>query len=303
MRTAQEGCILRSLFALVCLSGVAAGSQLAFRSPQDAADALMAAVESGDYPKFLEIAGSRMAEFWTTGDPVRDSIERGRLLGAMHQGGIRLTGQSAGLQLLYVGSLPQPFPAPLVKTASGWRFDEDAGVQELAARRIRRNEVGVVEMCRRFRDAQLEYQALGSNGDAAFAAKIRSSPGQRDGLFWSAADDESPLGPLFAAAAFAEQDAKEAVRPLFGYYFKILYGQGADAPGGPLDYRTNGRLVKGFALIAWPAVYGVDGFRSFLVNQSGDVYQKDLGPGTAAIAEGTSFYNPGSGWIRVPNYD
>ena len=145
----------------------------------------------------------------------------------------------ADRRLLYAGHIQQAFPAPLVKTAAGWRFDGEAGAKELAARRIRRNETAAIELCQRFLKA--EYAYSGKSASRSFAAKIRSTPGRHDGLFWQAAgeEDESPIGPPFAAAAFAERKPGDGTRPLFGYYFKILSAQGANAAG--------------FALVAWPA--------------------------------------------------
>ena len=261
-----------------------------FDSPNEAAAALLAAMEAGDYGRFLSIAGPPMASFWNTGDPERDSFERERLLDAARRRGIKIAARGGDRGQLYLGDLPQPFPAPLVKTASGWRFDGDAGAQEVAARRIRRNELAAVELCRRLREAQFAYLERPRDGDAAFAQKIRSTPGRHDGLFWSGPgeEDQSPLGPTFAAAAFAERQPAESPRPLLGYYIRILPSQG---------------LRKGFALIAWPAEYGIDGVRSFLMNHLGDVYQNDLGPATGRTAERMTVFSPDRGWSRVFSSD
>ena len=296
------------LFLCIALSSRAAPSgivQLTFPSPGEAAAALLAAVEADDYPRFLSITGSRMTPFWTTSDPVRNTLDRQFLLDAARRRGIRIAPHADGRAEVYVGDLSKPFPAPLVRTGSGWRFDEDAGAQELAARFIRRNEAAIVDACRQFREAQYAYLAVPRESGRTFAARIRSTPGRRDGLFWSAdgEEDESPLGPPFAAAAYLEQQDGESPRPLFGYYVKILTAQGPAAMGGALNYRANGGLRRGFALVAWPAEYGVSGFRSFLINHFGDVYQKDLGPESARIAEGMSAFNPDRGWRRVFNED
>jgi len=295
----------RILWLLTLSVAYGAESRLSFKQPNEASAALLAALESRDYSGFLMIAGPQMASFWSSGDAERDSIEREHLLEAARRCGFKVAAPSADRRDVYFGDVPQPFPAPLVRTESGWQFDEDAGAQEMAARRIRRDEIAVVELCRHFRDAEFAYLALLPDGEPSFAHKIRSSPGKHDGLFWSGGsqDDESPLGPAFAAAVFAERGPAESPKPLFGYYYKILVAQGPDAQGGSLDYRANGRLRKGFALIAWPAQYGVDGFRSFLVNHFGDVYRKDLGPDTARIAEGTSIFNPDRTWTKVNDDD
>jgi hypothetical protein len=297
--------------SLLCLSmaiGSAAGGvpQLTFPSPSDAAAALLAAVETSDYQRFLSIAGTRMTPFWTTGDPERNTLDRQFLVDAARRRGIRIASQAEGRADLYVGDISKPFPAPLVLTEAGWRFDEDAGAQELATRAIRRNEGAIVDLCRQFREAQYAYLSLPRDGVRTFAAKIRSAPGGRDGLFWSAAgeEDQSPLGPAFAAAAYFEHRPDNgALRPLFGYYFKILTAQGPAATGGALDYRANGALRRGFALVAWPAEYGIGGFRSFLMNHFGDVFQKDLGPDGARIVAGMSAFNPDRGWGRASTDD
>jgi hypothetical protein len=296
-----------SYLCLALSSGAVAGGipQLTFPSPGEAAAALLAAVEAGDYPKFLSITGARMTPFWTTGDSERNKLDRQFLLDAARRRGIRIASNAEGRAELYVGDLSMPFPAPLVRTESGWRFDDDAGAQELAARFIRRNEAAVVDVCRQFREAEYAYRALALEGSRTFAARIRSSPGRRDGLFWSAngEEDQSPLGPSFAAAAYLEQQPDEPPRPLFGYYVKVLAAQGPAAMGGALDYRANGALLRGFALVAWPAEYGASGFRSFLINHFGDVYRKDLGPDTARIAEAMTVFNPDRGWRPVSNHD
>jgi len=297
----------RTLFLLLVLAAATSagtGSQATFSSPDEAAKALVAAVESGNYPLFLTIAGTRMAEFWSVGDPVRDVLERERFLDEAHRNGIITVARADDQKVLYVGNIEEPFPAPLMKTGSGWRFDGQAGSVELAARRTRRNENAAVELCRRFRDAEFAYLGSDHRGTPTFAQTIRSTPGQRDGLFWNDAggEDESPLGPFFASAAFAEKQSNEEPRPLFGYYFKILLAQGPDAYGGALDYCVKGRLRKGFALIAWPAEYGVDGVRSFLINHFGDVYQKDMGPDTSRMAECMEVFNPDRSWTRVAGY-
>lgn len=274
-------------------------TQATFSTPDEAAKALFYAIEAGNCPLFLSIAGPRMAALWNTGDEERDTVERDLLLDAAHRQGLKTAPAPAGRVVLYVGGLPDPFPEPLIRTRAGWRFDDESGAAEVAARTIHRNEVAAVEMCNRFRDAELAYRELDNGGRPAFAGKIRSSPGRHDGLFWlEGGEDQSPLGPHFAAAAFAEPHPEGELHPLFGYYYKILAAQGPDAPGGALDYRTKGLMQKGFALIAWPARYGVDGRRSFLISQFGDIYEKDLGPDTAHIAGVTEIYNPDRTWNR-----
>ena len=289
---------------LAVVTGAGTGSQTTFGSPDEAASALLAAVRSGNYRLFLSIAGPQMAGFWSTGDPERDAMERDRLLDAAGKSALKRIANS-NQRLVYVGDPARPFPAPLVLTDSGWRFDGEAGLAALTARRILQNEIAIVEQCRRFREAEFTYLGMASDDTPAFADRIRSTPGRRDGLFWSekGKEDESPLGPAFAAAAAAERHPGEQPRPLFGYYFKVLTAQGLAATGGTLDYRTKGRLRKGFAMIAWPAEYRVEGVRTFLINHFGDVYQKDLGPDTARLAEGMNVFNPDPTWCRFTDED
>ena len=284
--------------AATCGAGVP--PQTTFATPEAAAHALLDALASDDYPSFLSVAGRQMAGFWgreVSEEP--DTLERVQFLETARRSGMRTDRESAVRSVLYVGHTQQPFPAPLVKTDWGWRFDDEAGARELVLRRWRRNETAAVEMCRRFREAEFEYRAISKEGPPEFAERIRSTPGQRDGLFWESADgDESPLGPPFAAAAFGERRANDGTRPLFGYFFKILTSQGPDAAGGALDYRTNGRLRKGFALVAWPAEYGVDGVQTFVMNHFGDVYEQDLGEATGEIAGQMLAFNPDRKWSR-----
>ena len=299
MRSSSRVCSL--LVALAAVTAAETGSQTVFASVEHAAQALLSAVESGDYALFLSVAGTQMAQFWESGDLERDILDRQRFLNAARDGGIKTDLATADRKMLYVGDSEQPFPAPLVRRESGWTFDDIAGNAEVQRRRTRRNETAIVELCQRFRDAEFEYFELFSPGSAVFADRIRSTPGRRNGLFWSnpGGEDESPLGPSFAAAAFGELSHSEGLHPLFGYYFKILTAQGPKAVGGALDYRVKGRMRAGFALIAWPARYRIDGVRSFLINHLGDVYQKDLGPATRHEAECMTVFNPDRTWSRL----
>jgi hypothetical protein len=170
-------------------------------------------------------------------------------------------------------------------------------------RGVAAGEAVIIDVCRSYVDAQLNYLGSVHNPDGfpAFAQRIRSTPGKRDGLYWplDAGEDESPMGPNFAAAAITEAPPADNAHPFFGYYFKILLSQGPEASGGARDYRVNGRLIAGFALVAWPAEYGVTGVRSFLINHLGDVYAKDLGPDTERAAAGMSAFAPDRSWAKV----
>jgi hypothetical protein len=199
---------------------------------------------------------------------------------------------------LFLGKKHWPFPVPLLKEQGGWRFDTAAGREEIMERRIGENELNTIEVLRALVRAQKEYAAADRNSDRIpeYAQKLVSSPGRRDGLYWKAEGCKiSPVGPLLAGA-----EAGAAARPFHGYYFKVLTAQGASAPGGAQDYMVKGRLMLGFGAAAFPAKYGSSGLMTFMVNQRGAVYQKDLGPDTAKLAEGMTAYDPGEGWQAAP---
>jgi hypothetical protein len=210
------------------------------------------------------------------------------------------------MRVLIVGNEGWPFPVPLVKAANGWRFDTAAGRQEVLSRRIGRNELAVIQICRTYVEAQRIYAASGHDGQAAgvYATKFRSDPGKQNGLYWPAGRKErrSPLGDLVANAAAEGRSIGEgpAPAPFHGYHFKILTAQGPAASGGAKSYVAEGRMSGGFALVAWPARYGVTGIMTFVVNQDGSLHEKDLGAGTAATAKAMKAYDPGAAWTLVP---
>jgi hypothetical protein len=194
------------------------------------------------------------------------------------------------------------FPAPLVRSGPRWRFDDAVGFQEIHSRRLRRNETAVVDVCRRYLEAQLDYAQTEHEpgGGLVFAQRIRATPGHQDGLYWAnEGGDESPEGPLFAAAAFAELGPGDAPHPYFGYYFKILPQRWTDGAGVGIGDGSDGGTVTRFAMIAWPAAYGVSGVDTFLVNDQGEVYQKDMGTDTQNSALGLAVFTPGPGWVKV----
>jgi hypothetical protein len=283
----------RGLTLLLGAATVMAGSSsMTFPTPELAANALLTAIETDNLPLFLSIAGNRMAEFWGIDDAERGVIERHHFIDVARRRGFNMDSQSADRKVLYIGNHSQSFPAPLVNTGSGWRFDDAAGVVELAARRIHRNEVGAIESCKRFRDAQIALVETKND----FVRKIRSTPGTHDGLVSSDTGEEdwSPMGPDFADAAFAEEEPFRKPRPLLGYYFKIVPDSLPDGQD-----QTNHASAPGAALIAWPADYGVDGIRTFVINHLGELYQKDLGPGTALAVRDMAGFIPDSSWGGV----
>jgi hypothetical protein len=237
-----------------------------------------------------------------SGDEQADRHALGRFVAA-YDAGHKLVADSPTKITLTVGADEWPMPVPLVKGADGWRFDTAAGKAELVARRIGRNELATIEASKAFVDAQREYAAA-DHGDGLldYAPRFISTPGKKDGLYWPVKQGEaqSPLGPLFAKAQAAGYTRKSTgPQPFNGYYFRILQGQGPAAKGGAYSYLAHGKLMGGFALVASPAIYGVSGVMTFIVNQDGAVFQKDLGPETVAIAGQIKTFDPAPGWKKA----
>ncbi len=203
--------------------------------------------------------------------------------------------------LIAVGDDGWTLPIPIVKTAQGWGFDTRAGVDEMRVRRIGRNELAVMQVMLAIYDAQTEYARKDHNGDGVlqYASKFISSAGKQDGLYWPAKPGEelSPLGPAVAAARGA--GARRGGQGYFGYHYKLLTSQGKHAPGGAFDYVAHRRLIGGFAVVAWPVKYGDTGVMTFLVSHDGVLYEKDLGPATAAQAGAMKRFDPDSTWQKV----
>jgi len=303
-----------ALSALLCASHARAQdesaappvpAQRSFASPDAAVDALISTLRADPGAgRVVAILGAGSATALRSGDPVADRAARERFLAAFdtrHE--IRRTG--AGEARLVVGPDNWPFPFPIREERNRWRFDSRAGAQELIDRRIGRNELDAVQALLAIADAQDDFRAMQprSQGLPAYARRFWSSPGQRDGLYWESApgEPESPLGPLAAAASAGgyRTAADGRPQPFHGYYFRILEGQGPSAPGGAADYVLNGRMIGGFAVIAWPARHNVSGIMTFAVNQQGAVYQANLGPQTDALARRIRIFEPGEGWTRV----
>jgi len=215
----------------------------------------------------------------------------------------RLEPSDEGRTHIVVGDNGWTFPVPIVKTAKGWHFDTRAGAQEVRLRRIGRNELAVIQTMLAVYDAQREYAQITHDGDPvlAYAARLVSSPGKHDGLYWPTGANEtpSPLGEAFVEAS--SRNAKDA--GYYGYHYKLLTSQGPHAPGGAYDYMVRGKLFGGFAVIAWPVKYGDTGIKTFMVSHAGQVYQRDLGPESAAKAQATKSFDPGPGWSKVPDAD
>jgi hypothetical protein len=289
--------VLPGLMVLALL-GTAAQAQQSYKTPEDAATALAAAVKSGP-GDILKVLGRAAEDIVSSGDEIADNDIRQRfssMYDAKH--GIKAEGNKSATLLL--GPDDFPFPIPLVNTKAGWEFDTDEGRIEVLRRRIGRNELDAIQTALAFVDAQNEY-ADKDRGDGAgvYAQHIVSSPGKKDGLFWRDDSDPSPLGALAAQASSEGYKAGEGMTPYHGYYFRILKGQGSDAPGGAMNYVVKGRMIGGFALIAWPAEYGNSGVMTFLVNHAGVVYQKDLGKRTDFVAKRLTLFDPDQTWKKL----
>jgi hypothetical protein len=252
----------------------------------------------------MRVLGPGSAEIVSSGDEVADASARKRVIEA-YDTKHRVVPEGADKAVLIIGNEDWPFPIPLVRKNGSWRFDTAAGRDEILFRRIGRNELNAVQASLAYVDAQHEYAEKGIGGNGVYAQRIVSQPGKKDGLYWPAqsGEDESPLGELAAAASTAGYRAGQQRAPYHGYYYKILTRQGPNAPGGALDYIARGKMIGGFALVAYPAEYRNSGVMTFLVNHQGDIYEKDLGPNTARIASGMTAFNPDNTWQRVTDTD
>jgi hypothetical protein len=277
--------------------------QKTFATPEDAVVALVDGNKAGDVNALRALFGADGEKLLDSGDPVIDQRSREVFLVAYAEKAALMT-VSPTRAVLYVGNEEWPFPIPLVKEGQAWRFDTAAGAKEILYRRIGRNELTTIRVCQAYVDAQQEYAAQAHDGKPAgiYAQKIASTPGKHDGLYWKCADPDqlSPLGE-FAAEAAAEgyRNIKGQPPPYHGYIFRILTGEGGPAKAGASSYIVNGEMRGGFALIAIPAVYGSSGVMSFVVNQNGVVYEKDLGANTATVAAKIDQFNPDSTWHKV----
>ena len=285
-------------------SAAAAGPtrQKAFGTPEEAVKELVVAAKANDVKGLLAVLGNDAAEVIFSGDPAEDRIAYERFARAYDEAN-RIDRQGDAKAVVSVGKDDWPLPFPLVKSNAGWQFDARQGRDEVITRRIGRNELSVIQAMQAYVDAQHEYYQR-NPGNAKllhYAQKVTSSKGKRDGLYYPTREGEppSPLGSLFAAAQVAGR-ADEAAKPIpyHGYVFRILTGQGPDAKGGAYDYIVRGNMIGGFGLVAYPALYGNSGVMTFIVNQEGIVYQKDLGSSTASVASRMMRFNPDSTWKR-----
>jgi hypothetical protein len=275
-------------------------AQRIFATPELAAAELANAIRSEDLKHIHSVLGPGSGKVIHSGDPVQDAAGRKRFL-ETYETGVKIERSGDARVTLLIGSEEFPFPFPLVRTATGWKFDSKAGAVEVLNRRIGRNERSAIQVCLAYVDAQREYATKDRDKDGLleYAQKFISTPGGHDGLYWGTKEGEaaSPLGPLSARAK--EQGYKLGTEPYHGYYYKILTAQGADNPGGAYSYIVRGQMIGGFALVAYPARWGASGVMTFICNHRGVVYEKNLGKDTFAIAERMTRYNPDTSWKKI----
>jgi len=274
-----------------------------FATPDEAAKALLNALKTDNAEERKAIFGPNAEKDPSSGDPVSDRNDREAIALAMEES-FRWNRLGSDRMELIIGDEKWPLPVPLMKVRGGWQFDTDTGRDELLSRRIGRNELRVIDVCRDYVTAQKEYASQPRDGKLAglYAQQFRSSPGRQDGLYWRVGPEEtpSPLGDLVAQAVVEGYDEnKDSSEPLWGYHFRVLTAQGAAAKGGARSYIVDGGMSGGFGLIAYPAEYGRGGIMTFIVNQDGVVYQKDLGEETSKVAAGLNAYDPDGTWAEV----
>ena len=275
-----------------------------FATPEEALTALVQAVRSGDVAALNKLVGPGAETVTASGDPVADAQAREHFA-ALFEKRHLLVPDGKDKMTLQVGDEGWPMPIPLVRHGGRWSFDGAAGADEIVYRRIGRNELGAIAVCRGYVDAQNEYASEDRDGEGAgiYAQKLVSDPGTHNGLYWETAEGEtpSPVGPFVAAAAAEGYRAGSVA--YHGYSYRPLFRQGENANGGAVEYFTNGVLTNGFALVAWPAEYGVSGVTTFIVNQDGVVFQKDLGEDTEAAVAAMQAYDPDSSWTAAVDSD
>jgi hypothetical protein len=276
--------------------------QKTFESPEAAVDSLITALRAHDEKALRSLFGPGSEPIISSGD-AGDDRERREKFVRLYDERQRLQRTGEKKVILIVGNNDWPFPIPIVKTGRNWRFDTKAGKEEIIHRRIGENEEGAIQTCLAIVDAQREYATVDRDGDGLlkYSPKFQSTKGKRDGLYWEAEAGEppSPLGPLVAQARSEGHRGGEKPEPYNGYFFRILTAQGKSAKGGAYSYLAKGKMVGGFAIVAFPAAYRTSGVKTFIVNHDGVVYQKDLGPETAKLAQALKVFNPDKTWGKA----
>ena len=275
-----------------------------FGTPDEAVTALIAALEKNDVPALGLLLGPGSEGLLSSGDAVADKVGREGFV-ASYREKHELVADGDSKRVLQVGETQWPLPVPVVQRDGRWYLDGADGADEIIYRRVGANELGAMATARGAVAAQEDYAAVAHDGNPAgvYAQKLISDSGTQNGLYWRTVEGEpaSPVGPFIANAA--EEGYRAGVKgerlPYHGYYYRLLYGQGPAASGGALNYFRDGLLINGFALVAWPADYGVSGVQTFIVNQDGVVFQKDLGDDTATAVESIQEFDPDSSWTKV----
>ena len=294
-----------ALFAVVMLMGTALAAkskQKTFEKPEAAVEALVKALRDGSEKELLAIFGPGSETLISSGDKIDDRERRENF--------VRLYGEANRLEpagdrkaIVHIGKNDWPFPIPIVKAGESWRFDTKQGREEILNRRIGENELDAIQTCLAIVDSQREYAAVDRDGDGLleYAQKFYSTRGKMDGLYWEVKPGEkpSPLGPLVAKAQGEGYMPGGKPAPYNGYFFRILTAQGKSARGGAYSYLVKGKMVGGFAVVAYPATYAVSGVKTFIVNHEGVVYEKDLGLKTVKLAKSMKAYNPDKTWEKA----
>jgi hypothetical protein len=291
------------MLLLVLPLAATAAEQKSFATPDEAVDALFAALKADDDAALLAIFGDKHKSLVVTPDRAANSATRAEAVVAIQTYRL-LEEQGKDRRVLLIGDQAWPFPIPLLKTGERWRFATEEGENELFNRRIGANERNAIAVLEAYVDAQKQYASWDRNGDGVlqYAQRLGSTPGKHDGLYWPAdvakGEEMSPFGPLVAESA-AYLKGRNAGDPYRGYHFRILTRQGKSAPGGAYSYVINGRMIAGFAMVAYPDQYGESGVMTFIVSHSGRVFEKDLGKSSAAVGAKITAFDPGAGWHEV----
>jgi hypothetical protein len=301
LKAALRGLVLMLFVALPIVSAVAA--QQTFATPEAAVDALVAALKANDEAALIAMFGDTYRTLVVTGDSASDAANRAAVAARIESFHV-LEERGDDRRVLLIGAEAWPLPIPLVQVAGAWRFATEEGYDELLNRRIGRNERNAIYVLRAYLDAQREYASRDRQGDGVlqYARRLASTPGKYDGLYWPAdaskGEESSPFGPLIAeSSGYLAGHARGD--PYRGYHFRILTRQGNNAPGGAYSYIINGRMIAGFAMVAYPDVYGESGVMTFIVSQNGQVYEKDLGKTTPGVGAQMAVFDPGPGWKEV----
>jgi hypothetical protein len=278
----------------------AAPVQRTFATPQEAIQATIEAAERNDSAALLQLFGPGGKDIVESGDPAQDKELRTEFARSAHEKlQIEQDPSTPDRVEFTVGAQEWPFPVPVVRMDGKWQMDAAGGRLEILARRIGKNELNAMEVCRGYAEAQMDYASASHDRDHVlkYAQRIASSMGQQDGLYSDAAADS--LVSLAFAEAVEGNPSAMSLKPYHGYYFRVLTAQGSEASGGAFGYVVNGKMIGGFALVAWPAEYGVSGIRTLMINHEGIVYEKDLGTSTAAQARRMVQFNPDKSWQAV----